>query len=190
MTNILSRSPIPGLEAKLAPSAPVGKGLWVDDNGDQVTVAGVRAKGIAFQSFSAAEVAAVNAYPPARLTVIVFGPARAILGATVASKSFVTCNAAGETIAATTANHEVLGWLEEGGDDGDEREVFILRNDILRKPSAAIADLVAATGTADGTVADVGGAFNQGTLNDNFKELSVKVNAILTALRLQKMLTP
>lgn len=49
--------------------------------------------------------------------------------------------------------------------------------------NAAITDLTAASGTADGTVADVGAAFNQVTLNDNFKELAVKVNAILAALR-------
>lgn len=47
----------------------------------------------------------------------------------------------------------------------------------------AVADLTAASGTADGTVADVGSSFNQGTLNDNFKELATKVNAILAALR-------
>ena len=49
--------------------------------------------------------------------------------------------------------------------------------------ASAIADLTHAVGTADGTVADVGGAFSQGTLNDNFKECTTKINAILVALR-------
>lgn len=49
--------------------------------------------------------------------------------------------------------------------------------------AAAIADLVHAFGTADGTVADVTAAFSQTILNDNFKELSAKVNLILAALR-------
>lgn len=49
--------------------------------------------------------------------------------------------------------------------------------------TTAIADLTAASGTADGTVADVGAAFSQATLNDNFKELAVKINAINAALR-------
>ena len=49
--------------------------------------------------------------------------------------------------------------------------------------AAAIADLTHSVGTADGTIADVGAAFNQATLNDNLKELSTKVNAILAALR-------
>lgn len=46
-----------------------------------------------------------------------------------------------------------------------------------------VADLVAATGTADGTVADVGASFNQATLNNNFKDVSVKINEMLAALR-------
>lgn len=49
--------------------------------------------------------------------------------------------------------------------------------------AAAIADLTAASGTADDTVADVGGAFNQTTLNNNFQDLATKVNLILAALR-------
>jgi hypothetical protein len=35
-------------------------------------------------------------------------------------------------------------------------------------------------GVVDGTIADVGGAFNQATLNANFADLAAKVNAILT----------
>jgi hypothetical protein len=48
------------------------------------------------------------------------------------------------------------------------------------------ADLTAATGTADGTVADVGGSFNQTTLNNNFKDLAVAVNEIKAILRAGK----
>lgn len=54
---------------------------------------------------------------------------------------------------------------------------------------SAIPNLTDAFGTADGTVADVGAAFAQGTLNDNFQELSTKVNAILAALRAHGLLT-
>lgn len=60
---------------------------------------------------------------------------------------------------------------------------------IPQEKSTAIADLVHAVGTADGTVADVGVAFNQGTLNDNFKELSTRVNQILAHLRTHGTLT-
>lgn len=39
--------------------------------------------------------------------------------------------------------------------------------------------LTAASGTADGTVDDVGGAFNQTTLNNNFKEMATGINALI-----------
>lgn len=39
--------------------------------------------------------------------------------------------------------------------------------------------LTHAVGTADGTVADVGAAFNQGTLNDNFKECTTQIAALV-----------
>lgn len=48
---------------------------------------------------------------------------------------------------------------------------------------ASIASLTAASGTADNTVADVGAAFSQATLNNNFADLAAKVNAILVELR-------
>lgn len=54
---------------------------------------------------------------------------------------------------------------------------------VVAGQSLAIADLVHAVGTADGTVQDVSGAFDQTILNNNFKELSEKVNAILAAMR-------
>lgn len=47
---------------------------------------------------------------------------------------------------------------------------------------ANIAALTEGPGTADGALDDVGATFNQTTLNNNFKDLSGKVNAILAAL--------
>jgi len=47
----------------------------------------------------------------------------------------------------------------------------------------AITPLTAASGTGDDTVADVGGSFNQATLNNNFKDLATKVNALISALK-------
>jgi hypothetical protein len=49
--------------------------------------------------------------------------------------------------------------------------------------SGAITGLTHTAGTADGTVDDVGGAFSQTTLNNNFREVTTKINAILAALR-------
>ncbi|KWT61833.1 hypothetical protein ADL21_11140 [Streptomyces albus subsp. albus] len=47
----------------------------------------------------------------------------------------------------------------------------------------AIPNLTMTAGAANDTLADVGTAFSQGTLNDNFRDLGEKVNAILAALR-------
>lgn len=47
----------------------------------------------------------------------------------------------------------------------------------------AITSLTHSVGTADDTVADVGGSFNQTTLNNDLRDLSAKINAILVALR-------
>jgi hypothetical protein len=39
--------------------------------------------------------------------------------------------------------------------------------------------LTAASGTSDGTVADVGASFNQTTLNNNFKDVATAINAVI-----------
>jgi hypothetical protein len=49
--------------------------------------------------------------------------------------------------------------------------------------ATTVAALTAASGTADGTVADVGSSFNQTTLNNNFQDLATKINEIRTSLR-------
>lgn len=49
--------------------------------------------------------------------------------------------------------------------------------------AVAVTNLTEGPGTADGTVADVGASFNQTTLNNNFRDLSAKLNALLTECR-------
>ena len=49
--------------------------------------------------------------------------------------------------------------------------------------AVAVANLTEGPGTANGTMTDVGAAFNQTTLNDNFKDLSTKLNALLVECR-------
>ena len=46
----------------------------------------------------------------------------------------------------------------------------------------AVTALTVSVGTADGVVADVGSAFNQATLNNNFRDLADKINQLRTAL--------
>jgi hypothetical protein len=51
------------------------------------------------------------------------------------------------------------------------------------KQAATVTALTNANGTGDNTIADVGSSFSQTTLNNNFRDLSDKVNAIITALK-------
>ncbi|MFJ9443243.1 hypothetical protein ACIRRH_15435 [Kitasatospora sp. NPDC101235] len=51
------------------------------------------------------------------------------------------------------------------------------------KQAATVAALTASVGTSDGTVADVGAAFSQTTLNNNFRDLADKTNEIIAALK-------
>ena len=60
---------------------------------------------------------------------------------------------------------------------------------VLGDQQAAIASLTdSTTGTANDAVADVGAAFSQATLNNNFADVTAKINAILTALRAAKII--
>jgi hypothetical protein len=49
--------------------------------------------------------------------------------------------------------------------------------------SGAVTSASTSTGTADGVIDDVGAAHSQAVLNNNFKELQVQIDQILTALR-------
>ncbi len=89
---------------------------------------------------------------------------------------------------ANTENYHAQGgdeWVV-GGTLVIEGELKINGGTITNNGSqaAAIVSLTdSTTGTANNTVTDVGAAFTQATLNDNFADLTAKVNAILAALR-------
>lgn len=53
----------------------------------------------------------------------------------------------------------------------------------IAKGAAGTVVLTAATGTPGNTVSDVGGSFSQATLNNNFKAIADKVNAIIALLQ-------
>ena len=60
---------------------------------------------------------------------------------------------------------------------------------VLGDQQSAIASLTdSTTGTANDAVADVGAAFSQATLNNNFADVTAKINAILAALRAAKII--
>ena len=53
---------------------------------------------------------------------------------------------------------------------------------ITQPTSASQGTLTHSVGSADGTVDDVGAAFSQATLNNNFKECTSRINALRDAL--------
>ena len=188
------------------PTAVVTKGRWVDNDGNQMTVANARARGLARQGFSASEVStAALGFMSITLAVVILGYESAELGDTVADNTWVTTDNQGRTIAAT-AGAEILGFIEKGGDVGDKRPVFVVTAiSNPRVPSAAIADLTGAGSgsangslVAEGTVATAGGntysdaAVNTviGKIEDNIAELAATQHAILVALRAQKIIAP
>jgi hypothetical protein len=48
---------------------------------------------------------------------------------------------------------------------------------------AALTPLTGASGTTGNAIVDVGAAFSQSTLNDNFRRLEDKINAVIAALK-------
>lgn len=56
-------------------------------------------------------------------------------------------------------------------------------SELAKGLQAAVASLGVSVGVSDDVVADVGAAFNQATLNNNFRDLADKINVILVRLR-------
>jgi hypothetical protein len=75
-----------------------------------------------------------------------------------------------------------IGLVVQDGSGANDKIGFYGAAPVTRRSDAgALTDNT--TGAADGTVADVGAAFNQATLNNNFADLIDKINALRTALR-------
>lgn len=132
-----------------APSGVVLAGRWIDNNGDQITVAGSRAAAVAMFGFSQSDVENRSGYPPSRLTGINFGPAMVQLGETVPDKTYCTTDNQGRTVVADGDNDEVLCYVHIGGNAGEMREAFVFRNHDTRTPAAALADLAPGASLAD-----------------------------------------
>ena len=62
--------------------------------------------------------------------------------------------------------------------------------DIAEGPQAAVVSLTNSNGTGDDTVADVTSSFSQTILNDNFRDLSDKLEEVLTRLRDAGIIAP
>lgn len=89
-------------------------------------------------------------------------------------------NPANGTVQMISFDYDGTNWNETGrGEKGTGvtlTQTYSTADATLATPTAAA--LTASTGTADGTVDDVGGAFNQTTLNNNFKECADQINKL------------
>jgi hypothetical protein len=159
-------------------------GMGIDKDGNKITVAGSEVNAIALDDFTQSDID-MNATLPTnlkkKLTGVTIGTCRFLLGGTVAVGDKLAVDGAGKFQVATAGQY-VAGIAREAGAAGDLIEGF----KIPTRRGVASADYGALThafGTADGTVVDVGGAFNQGTLNDNFKEVTTKLASIRSVLQ-------
>jgi type III secretory pathway component EscU len=91
----------------------------------------------------------------------------------------------------TTANEVTLA-LNAAFPGGIQQAALRKLLDLLASevtPQTQPVDLTAATGVTGNTVADVGAAFSQATLNNNFKVVADKINAINDALKASGVFT-
>lgn len=160
------------LQDSRKPTAAVSRSRFVDNKGDQLTVAATRAFGVAQDAHSAEDVTDAR-----ELAVTILGIEEVEVGAATAVGP-LTNDSSGRAVDAVAGDPVNAYGLETGGALGDRVPALI-----ICWQGKAPADLVHTVGTADGTIDDVGGAFSQATLNNNFKELSTRVNQILKMLR-------
>jgi hypothetical protein len=167
------------------PTTVVDLGMAIDKDGNKITVAGAEVPAIALDDFTQADIDANAANPTIKkkLTGVTLGTCKTLLGVggCAAGDKLAVETATGKFIVAVAGQY-VAAIAREAGVAGDLIEAF----KVPTRRGVASADygaLTHAVGTADGTVADVGGAFNQGTLNDNFKEITTKLASIRTVLQ-------
>ena len=93
-------------------------------------------------------------------------------------------DAANKRFTTTAAGNNFAGIVTQAKDASNVIWLWFAPQQPALNQAAAVAALVDnSTGVADGTVVDVGAAFNQATLNGNFAEAAQKINAVITALK-------
>jgi hypothetical protein len=111
--------------------------------------------------------------------VAFFGPVTGFSGLTSGARQYVSETAGKLADAAPSAADSVV-WPFSFALDAST--IFVLP--FAPVPQTKIASLTdSTTGAANDTLTDVGAAFNQATLNNNFADVAAKINAILAALR-------
>jgi hypothetical protein len=170
------------------PTGVIELGMGLDKDGNKITTAGAEVVAIANDDFDQNDLDLNTANPvtPKKTGGVVLGTCRVLCGGTATKGLVGAVQTTGKFANATAGQAPAVVFIEDGA-SGDLIEAFKLpqRRAVA---SADIGVLTAASGTADGTVADVGGAFNQATLNNNFQDLATQVNALRAVLRAQGLM--
>lgn len=174
-TENYTRANVLGFDADAATTKNLGATLASGREVANSSSAGSRAIGVMVDTTSAAgdEVA------------VVVGPCfKAIVsGAAFSDLANLAVDSAGKYRTATAGQVVVAIAMAAAGAADETVVALLLAPSQYRVESADYGALTHAVGTADGTVADVGGAFNQTTLNDNFKEITTKLASIRSVLQ-------
>lgn len=115
--------------------------------------------------------------------------------ATLTAGTIVTADTTSGALGTTAASATKVpvGYMVEAGRLVVRREgspTYDMLATAVVGDQSAVTHLTAATGTPSDTIADVGGSFTQATLNNNFKSIADKVNAILGKLESAGLLVP
>ncbi len=112
--------------------------------------------------------------------VVFYGPVTGFSGLTSGTRQYLSAATAGKLADAAPSAADSVVWPFSVAMDAST--IFVLP--FAPVPQTKIANLTdGTTGTANDALTDVGAAFNQATLNNNFADVAAKINAILAALR-------
>lgn len=115
---------------------------------------------------------------------VVVGPTLKVVtsGAAFSDLANLAVDANGKYQTATAGQVVVAIAMAAAGGADEDVLALLLAPSQYRVESADYGALTHAVGTADGTVDDVGGAFNQTTLNNNFRDCADQINKLVTDL--------
>lgn len=112
--------------------------------------------------------------------VVFYGPVTGFSGLTSGAREYISAATAGKLADAAPSAADSVVWPFSFALDANT--IFVLP--FAPVPQTKISTLTDSTGgVANDALTDVGAAFNQATLNNNFADVAAKINAILAALR-------
>jgi hypothetical protein len=127
----------------------------------------------------------------ATVGVAITGIMKGIAGGAIAMGAAVRSNASARFVTAGAGSNAAGYALSAAAANGDYFDILLTPSSgaLAAGTGGSVTDLTNANGTSDGTLQDVTATFTQTILNNNFRDLSDKVNQILAALRSAGIIT-